>query len=51
MIAKSSGTTIAKNLPKPLINPLYLGLLAPNDWNALAKPCNKWNANTAIEIT
>ena len=39
--------------PKPtvLINPLYLGLFNPKDWNADANPWLKWKPKTTIDNT
>ena len=50
MKTNPNGIIIAKAFPNPFNALVYL-LLAPSDWNAELKPCNKCNAkNTKAKL-
>lgn len=50
MNAKPNGMPMAYTLPKDFKAGVYL-LLTPIDWNAEAKPCNRWRDKKKKEIT
>lgn len=51
MIAKANGISTENIFPNPEMIGVYFSLLAPNVWNAEAKPCHKWNESTSIAST